>query len=234
MAGYRCGAEGERRLCERLGLLLRERPRRRGAARNRDGAVRPVGPAGARCRGRVQGTPAGGGGTVPPHPRCPRPGIPALLQQLRHRPLPSLVPVQGFPRHCDGAAPQVYWNAFRWPVEQSLGWMYQDYATLGIPPERIFPVGGLYQEGTTRLSEAGRSARLRAEDDSARLARGQLLVLRAHERRDVAGGRFGGDRRGEGGRYVKRRVRAGRRMDLSAVGPARAGPGANKNAAFTP
>ena len=140
-------------------------------------------------------------------------------------------PFEVFRRHCDGAAPQVYWNAFRWPVEQSLGWMYQDYATLGIPPERIFPVGGLYQEGTTRLSEAGRSARLRAEDDSARLARGQLLVLRAHERRDVAGGRFGGDRRGEGGRYVKRRVRAGRRMDLSAVGPARAARGASRSAA---
>jgi len=28
--------------------------------------------------------------------------------------------------------------------------MYEDHAALGIPPERIFPVGGLYQEGTTR------------------------------------------------------------------------------------
>jgi LysM repeat protein len=46
--------------------------------------------------------------------------------------------------------PQVYWNAFRWPVEQSLAWTYEDYATLAIPPDRIFPAGGLYQQGTTR------------------------------------------------------------------------------------
>jgi hypothetical protein len=28
--------------------------------------------------------------------------------------------------------------------------MYEDYAALGFPPERVSPVGGLYQEGTTR------------------------------------------------------------------------------------
>ena len=59
-------------------------------------------------------------------------------------------PFEVFHRYCDGAAPQLYWNAFRWPVEQSLAWTYEDHAALGIPPERLFPAGGLYQEGTTR------------------------------------------------------------------------------------
>jgi hypothetical protein len=57
-------------------------------------------------------------------------------------------PFEIFRRYCTGAAPQVYWNAFRWPVEQSLAWTYVDYAALGIPPEQIHPVGGLYQQGT--------------------------------------------------------------------------------------
>ena len=57
-------------------------------------------------------------------------------------------PFEIFRRYCTGAVPQVYWNAFRWSVEQSLAWTYEDYAALGIPPERVFPVGGLYREGT--------------------------------------------------------------------------------------
>jgi hypothetical protein len=56
-------------------------------------------------------------------------------------------PYAAFQRHCTGALPLVYWNAFRWPVEQALGWTYEDYAALGEPPGRVFPVGGLYREG---------------------------------------------------------------------------------------
>ncbi len=56
-------------------------------------------------------------------------------------------PFETFRRYCTGAAPQVYWNAFRWPLDQSLAWTYEDYAALGIPPSDVFPVGGLYQEG---------------------------------------------------------------------------------------
>ncbi len=44
-------------------------------------------------------------------------------------------------------SPQVYWNAFRWPVDQSLDWTYEDYAALDFPAERVFPAGGLYREG---------------------------------------------------------------------------------------
>ncbi len=62
-------------------------------------------------------------------------------------------PFEQFRRHCTGAVPQVYWNAFRWPLEQSLGWTYEDYAALGIPPSQVFPVGGLYQEGFVRYPE---------------------------------------------------------------------------------
>ncbi len=40
--------------------------------------------------------------------------------------------------------PQVYWNAFRWPVGHAVRWTYQDYAALGTPPQRLFPVAGLY------------------------------------------------------------------------------------------
>ena len=56
-------------------------------------------------------------------------------------------PYAAFQRHCSGALPLVYWNAFRWPVEQALGWTYEDYAALGQPLQRVFPVGGLYREG---------------------------------------------------------------------------------------
>jgi len=50
--------------------------------------------------------------------------------------------------------PQVYWNAFRWTVEQSLAWTYEDHAALGIPAERVFPAGGIYQQGTVRYPPA--------------------------------------------------------------------------------
>jgi hypothetical protein len=56
-------------------------------------------------------------------------------------------PYAAFERYCSGALPQVYWNAFRWPVEQALGWTYEDYAALDSPPERLFPVAGVYREG---------------------------------------------------------------------------------------
>src|SRR3990172_6450469 len=57
-----------------------------------------------------------------------------------HRSFPYAV----FERYCSGAAPQGYWNAFRWPVAQAVRWTYEDYAALGTPPRRLFPVAGLY------------------------------------------------------------------------------------------
>ena len=56
-------------------------------------------------------------------------------------------PYAAFERYCSGTLPQVYWNAFRWPVEQALAWMYEDYASLGIAVDRIFPVAGAYAQG---------------------------------------------------------------------------------------
>jgi hypothetical protein len=56
-------------------------------------------------------------------------------------------PYEVFHRYCTGTAPQVYWNAFRWPVGQSLSMMYDDYRGLGIGPAQIFPVAGVYKEG---------------------------------------------------------------------------------------
>ena len=53
-------------------------------------------------------------------------------------------PFEVFERYCRGAAPQVYWNAFRWPVQQAVHWTYEDYKALGVAPERVFPVAGLY------------------------------------------------------------------------------------------
>ncbi len=64
-------------------------------------------------------------------------------------------PYAAFGRYCTsggsvgGTAPQVYWNAFRWPHDRALAWTYEDYAALGVPPERVFPVAGLYREGLT-------------------------------------------------------------------------------------
>ncbi len=54
-------------------------------------------------------------------------------------------PFAVFNQYCSGAAPQVYWNAFRWPVEKALAWMYADYASLGLSPQRLYPVAGVYQ-----------------------------------------------------------------------------------------
>ena len=65
-------------------------------------------------------------------------------------------PYQVFARYCQGAAPQIYWNAFRWPVQQAVRWTYEDYSALGEPPERVFPVAGLY---------AGRGVSYPAADD---------------------------------------------------------------------
>jgi LysM repeat protein len=59
-------------------------------------------------------------------------------------------PFEAFRAGCTGTAPQVYWNAFRWPLEQALAWTYQDYQAMRIPPSQVFPVGGLYQEGAVR------------------------------------------------------------------------------------
>jgi LysM repeat protein len=53
-------------------------------------------------------------------------------------------PYQVFARYCQGAAPQVYWNAFRWPVQQAIRWTYEDYAALREAHQRMFPVAGLY------------------------------------------------------------------------------------------
>lgn len=56
-------------------------------------------------------------------------------------------PYEAFRRRCTGAAPQVYWNAFRWPVERALTETYLGYLGLGERPQRLFPVGGAYQGG---------------------------------------------------------------------------------------
>ncbi len=69
-----------------------------------------------------------------------------------HRSFPHEV----FARYCQGAAPQVYWNAFRWPMQQAVRWTYEDYTALGEAPQRLFPVAGLY---------AGRRVSYPAADD---------------------------------------------------------------------
>ncbi len=72
-------------------------------------------------------------------------------------------PFEVFRRYCDGAAPQVYWNAFKWPVKQAVEQMYEDHTALGIAPEKVFPVGGLYAQGAVRYplaEEVGEFARL--------------------------------------------------------------------------
>ncbi len=51
-------------------------------------------------------------------------------------------PYDEFRRHGIGTAPQLYWNAFGWPMEQALARMYEGYADLGFGPEETFPVAG--------------------------------------------------------------------------------------------
>ncbi len=76
------------------------------------------------------------------------PGYPLYFSSFAIARFHRSFPFEAFRRHSSGAAPQLYWNAFRWPLEQALAWMYEDYAALGISPEAVFPVAGLYQEGS--------------------------------------------------------------------------------------
>lgn len=62
-------------------------------------------------------------------------------------------PFAPFVQACQGAVPQLYWNAFRLPMRQALAAMYEDYGALGLRPERLFPAAGLYQEGTVPYPE---------------------------------------------------------------------------------
>ncbi len=63
-------------------------------------------------------------------------------------------PFEAFREYCTGTAPQVYWNAFRWPLAQAVGWTYDDYASMQIGSGDVFPVGGLYEEGATTYPTA--------------------------------------------------------------------------------
>ncbi|HZP26609.1 MAG TPA: LysM peptidoglycan-binding domain-containing protein [Dehalococcoidia bacterium] len=67
-----------------------------------------------------------------------------------HRSFPFAI----FAQYCKGAAPQVYWNAFGWPEEQSLAWTFDDHVALGLPATYLFPVAGLYNEGSVHYPAA--------------------------------------------------------------------------------
>src|SRR5436309_1569485 len=107
----------------------------------------------------------------------------ALLQQLRHRPFHRSFPFEIFGRYCTGTVPQVYWNAFRWPVDQSLDWTYEDYAALDFALEQAFPAGGLYRAGIAASFGLDRWERLYDVNagviggDPNRIYPGQVLVI---------------------------------------------------------
>jgi len=57
-------------------------------------------------------------------------------------------PFDSFNEHCAETIPQIYWNAFGWPMAQSLQMTYDDYRGMGVEPHHVLPAGGLYTEGT--------------------------------------------------------------------------------------
>lgn len=63
-------------------------------------------------------------------------------------------PFDMFEQYCTGAAPQLYWNAFRRPMPQAVTESYADYAALGFDAEKLFPIAGLYEEGTVSFPAA--------------------------------------------------------------------------------
>ena len=71
-------------------------------------------------------------------------------------------PFEVFNRYCTGAAPQVYWNAFRWPVEQSLAWTYEDHAALGIAAGAHLSGRRAVPRRDRALPAVGRGARVHA------------------------------------------------------------------------
>ncbi len=62
-------------------------------------------------------------------------------------------PYDAFRSYGVSAAPQLYWNAFGWPMERALAEMYEGHAELGFGPAEIFPVAGLYREGSVSYPE---------------------------------------------------------------------------------
>ncbi len=79
--------------------------------------------------------------------RSALPGYPVYYSSFAIARYHRAFPFEQFHRSTQGTAPQVYWNAFRWPLEQSLDMTYTDYAAMGIPPSLIHPVAGVYKEG---------------------------------------------------------------------------------------
>src|SRR5439155_1260311 len=77
-----------------------------------------------------------------------------------------------------------------------------------------------------RLSVPRRGAGVRAAGAGERVAWSELLVLRAHERRNVAGRRLGDD--WGGGRDVQCRIRSAKRVRIAARGPRRSPRGGGR------
>jgi hypothetical protein len=75
------------------------------------------------------------------------PGYPVYFSSFAIARYHRSFPFEVFRDNTRGAAPQVYWNAFRWSVEQALAMTYSDYAALRIPPNLVHPVAGVYKQG---------------------------------------------------------------------------------------
>lgn len=77
-----------------------------------------------------------------------QPDVPILYSSFAIAGYHRTFPFDVFTEHCDGALPQVYWNAFGWSVVRAVSLMYRDYSAMGVSGDRLLPVAGLYKEGT--------------------------------------------------------------------------------------
>lgn len=75
------------------------------------------------------------------------PNVPLLYSSFAIARYHREFPFEVFNELCNGALPQVYWNAFRWSWAHALGWTYEDYAAMGLGPGQALPAAGLYTEG---------------------------------------------------------------------------------------
>src|SRR6266542_2772235 len=124
-----------------------------------------------------------------------------------------------FGRYCTGTVPPGLLECFPLAGRPVARLDVRGLRRPGLPSGARLSGRRALSRGDHRLSVSGRGPGIRAAGRGDGFARRQFLVLRAHERGNVAGSRVGDDRRG--GRDVEPRIRSAKRIGIAACRPRR-------------